>query len=512
MENKRKRNKVLLALGLSFATLLSSTANTFANSNKKLVSENQNTSEVPIVEVSKDNITFSGKMKGILTVHLENKGSIYNIRLGKAPKRATKGNFSINKLKNKYKAKLGSKFYIIHDESGKKQTRSKDFYVKDKYDKPEVEFIQRSDSSSQAKFKIVYNDNKNFEKTAITNRFPQLKVQKGNEVKTYDVKKGVNEIEIKDGYLEYKVNKSTPNGTTLKFSQSGKNFNESDITEVKYQIDLTEANKVLKELKENTTDKNKNILKTFEEAINKKDATQEEIDQKTESVKALLLTFKDSLSKKRSEAIVEVKKLNQLSEEKKNEFTGKITGATTLEKIEQFLKEAKSENDKLNAPNESAKPETTPEGKKDGVKPETTPEDKKDGIKPETTPEDKKDEVKPNTSTEKKEEVKPVLPTESKKDDVKPNISAKKEEKENPNLSNVKNEKKKISNISKVDKTRNTKENNRAKTTNKTSRNKLGQRMLENPKTGDFGIVTFTILFGISMVTNLIISKRRTNK
>lgn len=384
MGNKILNKKALLALGLSITTFLSSSLSTHANSNnlsRKSINVKQETSMAPIVEVSKNQITFSTKMKGAIKIYLYSSPNHYNIGLNKPKeqKRVVSYSYPINKLKNKpYNAKIGTRFYISHQENGKILSKTKTFIIKDKYDKPTVEFKQRENKEQLAVFKISFPDNNNFGKTAITNQYPQLKVQSGSTTKTYvikgdskkafELKNGKNEvetndIEVKNGHLEYKVSKTTQNETEFKFTQIGKNFDSSDEIRSTYLVDRKETQELIKMMgnaDEEIKLENGNMFETYAKQVAKLKITQEELDNINSGAGSLIRNIlSDELNKERKEAIRKIEELKELDSKKKKEYIAKLSkfkNKSDKAKIDEIVKQAcEEEKNLVNALKETAK-------------------------------------------------------------------------------------------------------------------------------------------------------------
>ena len=369
-KNLIKNKKMLLILGLSTSITLCSVSS-YAKSTDTIKNEQkiQQESKKPIVELSKEEIKFHKDMiNGKIVLNVYGVESKYNLSIQITLNKHNNANwyeYKIEDLKKRYNeamtkaypkesnflSKFKGKFFISYTEDGKKTTRSRDFFIKEKYDKLNVEFIQRKNKEDFAKFKISFPDNKNFEKTAITNQFSKLKITKGSETEVLEIKKENSKIQIKNGYLEYKIDKNTKDETEFSFSQTGANFNDSDITKINYKVDKKETDEILNKI-DNMQDETKQVHKItfdkYKEAINKKDITQKELDDINLGLGLLVKpALNDEIPVSRKKAVDTIKTLTNLSEKKQREYIAKISifnKKVDLEKINLILEQAKKEN------------------------------------------------------------------------------------------------------------------------------------------------------------------------
>ena len=369
-KNLIKNKKMLLMLGLSTSITLCSVSS-YAKSTDTIKNEQkiQQESKNPIVELSKEEIKFHKDMiNGKIVLNVYGVESKYNLSIQITLNKHNNANwyeYKIEDLKKRYNeamtkaypkesnflSKFKGKFFISYTEDGKKTTRSRDFFIKEKYDKLNVEFIQRKNKEDFAKFKISFPDNKNFEKTAITNQFSKLKITKGSKTEVLEIKKENSKIQIKNGYLEYKIDKNTKDETEFSFSQTGLNFNDSDITKINYKVDKKETDEILNKI-DNVQDETKQVHKItfdkYKEAVNKKDITQKELDDINLGLGLLVKpALNDEIPVSRKKAVDTIKTLTNLSEKKQREYIAKISifnKKVDLEKINSILEQAKKEN------------------------------------------------------------------------------------------------------------------------------------------------------------------------
>lgn len=372
MTNKNliKNKKMLLMLGLSTSITLCSVSS-YAKSTDTIKNEQkiQQESKKPIVELSKEEIKFHKDMiNGKIVLNVYGVESKYNLSIQITLNKHNNANwyeYKIEDLKKRYNeamkkaypkesnflSKFKGKFFVSYTEDGKKTTRSRDFFIKEKYDKLNVEFIQRKNKGDFAKFKISFPDNKNFEKTAITNQFSKLKITKGSTTEVLEIKKENSKIQIKNGYLEYKIDKNTKDETEFSFSQTGLNFNDSDITKINYKVDKKETDEILNKIdnvQDETKQVHKNTFDKYKEAVNKKDITQKELDDINVGLGLLVKpALNDEIPVSRKKAVDTIKTLTNLSEKKQREYIAKISifnKKVDLEKINLILEQAKKEN------------------------------------------------------------------------------------------------------------------------------------------------------------------------
>ena len=372
MTNKNliKNKKMLLMLGLSTSITLCSVSS-YAKSTDTIKNEQkiQQESKKPIIELSKEEIKFHKDMiNGKIVLNVYGVESKYNLGIQITLNKHNNANwyeYKIEDLKKRYNeamkktypkesnflSKFKGKFFVSYTEDGKKTTRSRDFFIKEKYDKLNVEFIQRKNKEDFAKFKISFPDNKNFEKTAITNQFSKLKITKGSKTEVLEIKKENSKIQIKNGYLEYKIDKNTKDETEFSFSQTGLNFNDSDITKINYKVDKKETNEILNKIdnvQDETKQVHKNTFDKYKEAVNKKDITQKELDDINVGLGLLVKpALNDEIPVSRKKAVDTIKTLTNLSEKKQREYIAKISifnKKVDLEKINLILEQAKKEN------------------------------------------------------------------------------------------------------------------------------------------------------------------------
>ena len=372
MTNKNliKNKKMLLMLGLSTSITLCSVSS-YAKSTDTIKNEQkiQQESKKPIIELSKEEIKFHKDMiNGKIVLNVYGVESKYNLGIQITLNKHNNANwyeYKIEDLKKRYNeamkktypkesnflSKFKGKFFVFYTEDGKKTTRSRDFFIKEKYDKLNVEFIQRKNKGDFAKFKISFPDNKNFEKTAITNQFSKLKITKGSTTEVLEIKKENSKIQIKNGYLEYKIDKNTKDETEFSFSQTGLNFNDSDITKINYKVDKKETDEILNKIdnvQDETKQVHKNTFDKYKEAVNKKDITQKELDDINVGLGLLVKpALNDEIPVSRKKAVDTIKTLTNLSEKKQREYIAKISifnKKVDLEKINLILEQAKKEN------------------------------------------------------------------------------------------------------------------------------------------------------------------------
>ena len=313
----------------------------------------------PIVEQTKDKIMMSSKMTGSIemVVHTKSDGKWKKFIFDKKnTANAISYDFTMKKLQTEYGANIGDEFVVVHQEKGKGKSISKKMRLKDTYEAPDVKFKERKNANASAGFTISLPDNKNLEPTPIQNKFPQLKLVKGNEKKTYTINKSSlnQDLTLVDGGLFYSIPKSTPNNAEFKFSQVGENFNSSNLVTETYKVDMTKASPLYEELKTYPDEKKEKFkvqIETIKNNLEKEDRTQEEVDRAVNALENIILpNLRDKLVSKRQEARKIIEALKKLDEKTKQNYIGKVIGASTEEEINGFVQEARkkdSEKDEL---------------------------------------------------------------------------------------------------------------------------------------------------------------------
>lgn len=309
----------------------------------------------PIVEQTKDNIMMSSKMTGSIKMFLrtkkDNQWKIFDLAKENKPN-AISYDFPMEKLRETYGASVGDEFVVVHQESSKGKTISKKMVLKDTYDAPNVEFKERANKDESASYTISLPDNPNLDPTPIQKHLPKLKVKKGNDTKTFELKKASMPQELKavNGGILYAIPKDTPNNTMFEFSQEGENFNSSKPVTMTYKVDMKKANEILEELKQYPDEQKKGFkgaIDTFSSKLKKEDITQKEVDDLAQNIESIvLLQLRDKLSSKRQEANKTIGDLKNLDESTKTAYQAKVTGASSEQQIESLVNEAKAADKK----------------------------------------------------------------------------------------------------------------------------------------------------------------------
>lgn len=309
----------------------------------------------PIVEQTKDKIMMSSKMTGSIKMFLhtkkDNQWKIFDLAKENKPN-AISYDFPMEKLRETYGASVGDEFVVVHQESSKGKTISKKMVLKDTYDAPTVEFKERANKDESASYTISLPDNPNLDPTPIQKHLPKLKVKKGNDTKTFELKKASMPQELKavNGGILYAIPKDTPNNTMFEFSQEGENFNSSKPVTMTYKVDMKKANEILEELKQYPDEQKKGFkgaIDTFSSKLKKEDITQKEVDDLAQNIESIvLLQLRDKLSSKRQEANKTIGDLKNLDESTKTAYQAKVTGASSEQQIESLVNEAKAADKK----------------------------------------------------------------------------------------------------------------------------------------------------------------------
>lgn len=309
----------------------------------------------PIVEQTKDNIMMSSKMTGSIKMFLrtkkDNQWKIFDLAKENKPN-AISYDFPMEKLRETYGARVGDEFVVVHQESGKGKAISKKMVLKETNDAPNVEFKERANKDESASYTISLPDNPNLDPTPIQKHLPKLKVVKGNESKTFELKKASMPQELKavNGGVLYAIPKDTPNNTTFEFSQEGENFNSSKPVTMTYKVDMKKANEILEELKQYPDEQKKGFkgaIDTFSSKLKKEDITQKEVDDLAQNIESIvLLQLRDKLSSKRQEAKKTIGDLKNLDGSAKTAYQAKVTGAKSKQQIENIVNEAKAADKK----------------------------------------------------------------------------------------------------------------------------------------------------------------------
>lgn len=309
----------------------------------------------PIVEQTKDKIMMSSKMTGSIKMFLrtkkDNQWKIFDFAKENKPN-AISYDFPMEKLRETYGASVGDEFVVVHQESGKGKAISKKMVLKDTYDAPNVEFKERANKDEPASYTISLSDNPNLDPTPIQKHLPKLKVKKGNDTKTFELKKAsmTQELKAVKGGVLYAIPKDTPNNTTFEFSQVGENFNSSKPVTMTYKVDMKKANEILEELKQYPDEQKKGFkgaIDTFSSKLKKEDITQKEVDDLAQNIESIvLLQLRDKLSAKRQEANKTIGDLKNLDESTKTAYQAKVTGAKSEQQIESLVNEAKAADKK----------------------------------------------------------------------------------------------------------------------------------------------------------------------
>ena len=312
-------------------------------------------SSTPVVEQTKDKIMISSQMTGSLNMylHVKNSGPWENFIFEKKnTPNAISYDFPMEKLKKDYGANVGDKFVVVHQETGKGKSISKQMALKDTYDAPNVDFKERASKDDMAGFNISLPDNPNLDPTPIQKHLPKLKIVKGNEAKTFtlDKAKMPQELTPVKGGVFYAVPKDTPNNTEFKFSQEGDNFKPSTVVTKTYQVDMTKANRLLAKLNQYSNEekeKFKEPIAKIQSTLQKEGRTQQEVDNATNLLETIILpNLGDKLGAKRQEANKTIGELKNLKENKKTAYQAKVNGARSEEAIADIVKEAQAEDKK----------------------------------------------------------------------------------------------------------------------------------------------------------------------
>lgn len=310
----------------------------------------------PIVEQTKDQLMMSSKMTGTIKMFIFTKKDktwkIFDFAKENKPN-AISYDFPVEKLKSQYQASVGDEYVVVHQESGKGKTISKKMVLKDTYEEPSVEFKERANKDELAGYKISLTDNPNLDPTPIQNRSPKLRVKKGNDTKTFELKKASlpQELRAVDGGVFYAIPKDTPNNTKFEFSQEGENFNSSKPVTMTYQVDMTKANQLLEKLNQYSEEekgKFKEGIATIQSTFQKEDRTQKEVDDKAIALETIILpNLGDKNGAKRQEATKTIENLKNLNESRRAYYKGQIIHASSKEEIERLVKEAQAEDKRI---------------------------------------------------------------------------------------------------------------------------------------------------------------------
>lgn len=160
---KQKNKKKLIALGLTTSMFLTGPVSLYAK-NTNTLTQQQQQSQKPIVEITKDTIYFHKSMVGEVKLYVHGTNSKFDYSLNIKTQLRGDGkdayfSKSISQLKTEYVNNM-KKFYketsekdtdfsktfsgkisITYTEKGKKASETITLNLKNKYDKPNVEFI-----------------------------------------------------------------------------------------------------------------------------------------------------------------------------------------------------------------------------------------------------------------------------------------------------------------------------------------------------------------------------------
>ncbi|UHR03477.1 S-layer homology domain-containing protein [Peptoniphilus sp. GNH] len=310
-------------------------------------------SSQPVFELTKDKILFSKDLKGKVSIYVFTKSQnnrIFILEREDNP-RAISYFFEIKKMKDAGVA-IGDQFVVTNQEDGKGDASSEKFEIKEKYEKPKVKFNERK-NNSLANFEISLPDNLELNQTVISKKFPKIRVKKGNESKDLEINKANMPSELKlvnQGFI-YEIDKTTQNGTVFSFSQIGENFDQSEEVSATYTVDTKELQQVLEEIKlypqEKLTNFNE-VIKNATKITENESRTQKQVDDAVNGLKSIvLLQLKDQLSDKRKAAEEKIKSMSNLEKSKVDDYRRQILGAKTEGQIENIVKEATTENEKI---------------------------------------------------------------------------------------------------------------------------------------------------------------------
>ncbi|KXO16277.1 hypothetical protein HMPREF3189_00964 [Clostridiales bacterium KA00134] len=310
-------------------------------------------SSQPIFELTKDKILFSKDLKGKVSIYVFTKSQnnrIFILEREDNP-RAISYFFEIKKMKDVGVA-IGDQFVVTNREDGKGDASSEKFEIKEKYEKPKVKFNERK-NNSLANFEISLPDNLELNQTVISKKFPKIRVKKGSESKDLEINKANMPSELKlvnQGFI-YEIDKTTQNGTVFSFSQIGENFDQSEEVSATYTVDTKELQQVLEEIKlypqEKLTNFNE-VIKNATKITENESRTQKQVDDAVNGLKSIvLLQLKDQLSDKRKAAEEKIKSMSNLEKSKVDDYRRQILGAKTEGQIENIVKEATTENEKI---------------------------------------------------------------------------------------------------------------------------------------------------------------------